>query len=101
MTIPALVQQSRNYSLTNPNNKKMVGELGVAPGVGWSEGLAKLLKDDCVKVPQGSYMRDLHKKAKEVSKTSWVFLHVFGYLKGLDFLIWLGVLRIQEIFSTC
>ena len=38
----------------------MVGELGVDPGVGWSEGLAQILKKDWVKVPQDSYMRDLH-----------------------------------------
>ena len=60
-----------------------------------------MLKKDCVKVPQGSYMRDLHKKLYEFSKTSWVSPHVFGYLKGLDVLNWLGVSRIQEMFSTC
>ena len=57
------------------------------------------MKKDCVKVPQGSYMRDLHNHIKEFPKTSWVSPHVFDSLKGLADLNQHGVSRIQHYFG--
>ena len=68
--------------MTSPDKNNLVGELGVTLGVGWIEGQVHVLKKYWVKVLQGSCMRDLIDE-EQVPKSSWVFLHVSGYLKGL------------------
>ena len=46
--------------MTSPDKKQNVGKLGVAPVIGWSEGLGFVMhEEDRVKILPGCYKRDL------------------------------------------
>ncbi len=79
-------------------------KLRVALGADWIEDLGNALKTCLAKTnleSPNSYKKDSMSQDNEDSRSNWVYLREFGWLKGPDLIVWIDLSGPEEMFSIC